>query len=296
MELRVLRYFLIVAREQNITKAADALHITQPTLSRQLKELEEELGKKLLVRGNKNVTLTEDGLLFRKRAEEIVELSDKTMQELKDNSHEISGEIFIGSGETEGLKSVIHIMEKMRKKYPNVSFHINSGDKADLLDKLDKGLLDFGVFLEPVDKVKYNYLKLPAEDILGVLARKDSPLAKKGTITKEDLIDVPLIISRQLREDSSLLRWLDVPLENLDVVATYNLVYNASLMVDEGLGYAITLDKLVNTTGDSNLCFIPLTPKITVDMYLMWKKFQIFSKASDAFLENIEKELQKEND
>lgn len=295
MELRVLRYFLIVAREQNITKAADALHITQPTLSRQLKELEEELGKKLLVRGNKNVTLTEDGLLFRKRAEEIVELSDKTMQELKDNSHEISGEIFIGSGETEGLKSVIHIMEKMRKKYPNVSFHINSGDKADLLDKLDKGLLDFGVFLEPVDKVKYNYLKLPAKDILGVLARKDSPLAKKGTITKEDLIDAPLIISRQLREDSSLLRWLDVPLENLDVVATYNLVYNASLMVDEGLGYAITLDKLVNTTGDSNLCFIPLTPKITVDMYLMWKKFQIFSKASDAFLENIEKELQKEN-
>jgi DNA-binding transcriptional LysR family regulator len=296
MELRVLRYFLIVAREQNITKAADALHITQPTLSRQLKELEEELGKKLLVRGNKNVTLTEDGLLFRKRAEEIVELSDKTMQELKDNSHEISGEIFIGSGETEGLKSVIHIMEKMRKKYPNVSFHINSGDKTDLLDKLDKGLLDFGVFLEPVDKVKYNYLKLPAKDILGVLARKDSPLAKKGTITKEDLIDVPLIISRQLREDSSLLRWLDVPLENLDVVATYNLVYNASLMVDEGLGYAITLDKLVNTTGDSNLCFIPLTPKITVDMYLMWKKFQIFSKASDAFLEEIEKELQKEND
>lgn len=296
MELRVLRYFLIVAREQNITKAADALHITQPTLSRQLKELEEELGKKLLARGNKNVTLTEDGLLFRKRAEEIVELSDKTMQELKDNSHEISGEIFIGSGETEGLKSVIHIMEKMRKKYPNVSFHINSGDKTDLLDKLDKGLLDFGVFLEPVDKVKYNYLKLPAKDILGVLARKDSPLAKKGTITKEDLIDVPLIISRQLREDSSLLRWLDVPLENLDVVATYNLVYNASLMVDEGLGYAITLDKLVNTTGDSNLCFIPLTPKITVDMYLMWKKFQIFSKASDAFLENIEKELQKEND
>lgn len=296
MELRVLRYFLIVAREQNITKAADALHITQPTLSRQLKELEEELGKKLLVRGNRNVTLTEDGLLFRKRAEEIVELSDKTMQELKDNSHEISGEIFIGSGETEGLKSVIHIMEKMRKKYPNVSFHINSGDKADLLDKLDKGLLDFGVFLEPVDKVKYNYLKLPAQDILGVLARKDSPLAKKGTITKEDLIDVPLIISRQLREESSLLRWLDVPLENLDVVATYNLVYNASLMVDEGLGYAITLDKLVNTTGDSNLCFMPLTPKITVDMYLMWKKFQIFSKASDAFLENIEKELQKEND
>ena len=147
-----------------------------------------------------------------------------------------------------------------------------------------------------MDKVKYNHLKLPAKDTLGILARKDSPLAKKKEITKEDLVHVPLIISRQLQEDSSLLRFLDTPLEKLNIVATYNLVYNASLMVDEKVGYAITLDKLVNTTGDSNLCFIPLSPKMTVDMYLMWKKFQIFSKASDTFLEKIEKELQKEND
>lgn len=296
MELRVLRYFLVVAREQNITKAAEVLHITQPTLSRQLKELEEELGKVLLIRGNKNVSLTEDGMLFRKRAEEIVELSDKTIQEMKGNHDEVAGEVFIGSGETEGLKPVIHVMQELKKRYPKISFHINSGDKTDLLDKLDKGLLDFGVFLEPVDKVKYNYLKLPSKDTIGILARKDSSLAKKKVISKKDLVALPLIMSRQLREDSSLLRWLDVSFDNLNIVATYNLVYNASLMVEEGLGYAITLDKLVNTTGNSNLCFIPLYPKMTVDMYLMWKKMQIFSKASEKFLEDMERKLQKEND
>lgn len=296
MELRILRYFLVVAREQSITKAANVLHITQPTLSRQLRELEEELGKPLLIRGNKNISLTDEGMLFRKRAEEIVELSDKTVHEIQHTEDNITGDIYIGSGETEGLRNVIHIIKEYQKQYPNVCFHINSGDKADLLDKLDKGLLDFGIFLEPVDKVKYNHLKLPAKDTLGILARKDSPLAKKKVITKEDLVNVPLIMSRQLKEDSSLLRFLDTPLEKLNIVATYNLVYNASLMVDEKVGYAITLDKLVNTTGDSNLCFIPLSPKMTVDMYLMWKKFQIFSKASDTFLEKIEKELQKEND
>ena len=296
MELRILRYFLVVAREQSITKAANVLHITQPTLSRQLRELEEELGKPLLIRGNKNISLTDEGMLFRKRAEEIVELSDKTVHEIQHTEDNITGDIYIGSGETEGLRNVIHIIKEYQKQYPNVCFHINSGDKADLLDKLDKGLLDFGIFLEPVDKVKYNHLKLPAKDTLGILARKDSPLAKKKEIMKEDLVHVPLIMSRQLKEDSSLLRFLDTPLEKLNIVATYNLVYNASLMVDEKVGYAITLDKLVNTTGDSNLCFIPLSPKMTVDMYLMWKKFQIFSKASDTFLEKIEKELQKEND
>ena len=288
MELRILRYFLVVAREQSITKAANVLHITQPTLSRQLKELEEELGKPLLIRGNKNISLTDEGMLFRKRAEEIVELSDKTVHEIQHTEDNITGDIYIGSGETEGLRNVIHIIKEYQKQYPNVCFHINSGDKADLLDKLDKGLLDFGIFLEPVDKVKYNHLKLPAKDTLGILARKDSPLAKKKVITKEDLVNVPLIMSRQLKEDSSLLRFLDTPLEKLNIVATYNLVYNASLMVDEKVGYAITLDKLVNTTGDSNLCFIPLSPKMTVDMYLMWKKFQIFSKASELFLKELE--------
>lgn len=295
MELRVLRYFLVVAREQNITNAAEVLHITQPTLSRQIKELEEELGRPLLIRGNKNISLTDDGMLFRKRAEEIVELADKTVNEIQHAEDDITGDIYIGSGETEGLRTIIHIMKDFEKQYPNVCFHVNSGDKADLLDKLDKGLLDFGVFLEPIDKVKYNFLKLPTKDTLGILARKDSPLAKKDFITKEDLVHVPLIMSRQLREDSSLLRWLDVPLDQLNIVATYNLVYNASLMVDEGLGYAITLDKLVNTTGNSNLCFIPLYPKMTVDMYFMWKKFQIFSKASGAFLENLEITIKEKN-
>ena len=229
-------------------------------------------------------------MLLRKRAEEIVELADKTVNEIRHQENSIIGDIFIGSGETEGLKSVIHVIEKTRKKYPKICFHINSGDKVDLLDKLDKGLIDFGIFLEPVDKVKYNYLKIPAKDTIGILARKDSHLAKKNVVTKKDLEKVPLIMSRQLKEDSTLLRWFNLPLEKLNIVATYNLVFNASLMVSEGLGYAITLDKLINTTGTSNLCFIPLKPAITVDMYIMWKKYQVFPKAAEKFLEELEKE------
>lgn len=295
MELRVLRYFLVVAREQNITNAAEVLHITQPTLSRQIRELEEELGKQLLVRGNKNVTLTEDGMLFRKRAEEIVELAAKTVNEIKYNVDDIRGDVFIGSGETEGLKHIIQVIKKVEETYPKICFHINSGDKADLLEKLDRGLIDFGVFLEPIDKVKYNYLKIPAHDTVGVLARKDSILAKKKYVTKEDLKTVPLIMSRQLKEDNTLLRFLDTSLEELNIVATYNLVYNASLMVEDGLGFAISLDKLINTTGNSNLCFLPLYPAITVDMYIMWKKYQIFSKADNVFLQKLESSLKEKN-
>ncbi len=295
MELRVLKYFLVVARELNITRASHILHITQPTLSRQLKELEEELGTTLFIRGNKNISLTEEGLFFRKRAEEIVHLAEQTVDDLRIDD-DIRGEVRIGSGETEGIKDVIDIMKDMKEVYPKISFHVTSGDKIDLLEKLDKGLIDFGVFLEPVDKVRYNYIKLPAKDRIGVLVRKDSSLAKKEFITKEDLLHAPLIVSRQLLEEVSLTQWFGVNLDELNIVATYNLVYNASLMVEEGLGYAVTLDKLINTSGDSSLCFVPLRPSITVDMYLMWKKYQIFSKASDAFLEKVEEKMTNKND
>ena len=287
MELRVLKYFLVVAREQNITNAAEVLHITQPTLSRQLKELEDELGIQLLVRGNKSVSLTEDGLLFRKRAEEIVELADKTVLDMKYTKENITGDVYIGSGETDGIRSVVRIMNEVNKKYPNIYFHINSGDKQDILEKLDRGLIDFGIFLDPIDKTKYDYLKIPAIDTFGVLARNDSDISKKEFITKNDLIDKPLIISRQTSEDSSIMRWFGTTPDKLNIVGTYNLAYNASIMVDEKMGYALTIDKIINTSGNSNLCFIPLKPSIQVDLYIMWKKYQIFPKASTKFLEYL---------
>ena len=291
MELRVLKYFLAVAREQNITNASEILHITQPTLSRQLKELEDELGIQLLIRGNKSVSLTEDGMLFRKRAEEIVELADKTIIDMNHAKEDITGDIYIGSGETNGARIVISIMKELNNKYPNIRFHINSGDKQDILEKLDKGLIDFGIFLDPIDKSKYNYLKIPASDTFGILARKDSILADKKYVTNKDLIDKPLIISRQTNEDSGIMRWLNTTPDKLNIVATYNLAFNASLMVDEGLGYALTLDKIINTSGNSNLCFIPLKPDIKVEMFILWKKYQMFNKAGDKFLEDLENKL-----
>lgn len=291
MELRVLKYFLAIVREQNITKAAEALHITQPTLSRQIKALEDELGVQLFIRGNKNISLTENGILFRKRAEEIIDLANKTMNDLAYAKDDISGDIYIGSGETNALRTIISIIKELNSNYPNIHFHINSGDKQDILEKLDKGLIDFGIFLDPIDKTKYNYLEIPSIDSLGILARKDSTFAQKESVINNDLIDKPLIISRQTLEDNEIMRWFNTSPDKLNIVATYNLAFNASLMVDEGLGYALTLDKIINTSENSNLCFIPLKPEWKVEMYVMWKKYQIFSKAAEKFLEYLEIKL-----
>lgn len=291
MEIRVLKYFLAVAREQNITNAAKILHITQPTLSRQLKELEDELAVQLFVRGNKSVSLTEEGMLFKKRAEEIVNLADKTLIDMRHTKDDISGDIYIGSGETDGIRNIAACIKETKDKFPNIRFHIISGDKIDILEKLDKGLIDFGIFLDPIDKSKYNFLKIPATDTFGILAKKDSLLSQKEYITKADLLDKPLILSRQTTEDSSIMRWLGSTPDKLNIVATYNLAFNASIMVDEGVGYALTLDKIINTS-ESNLTFIPLQPSIKIEMYIMWKKYQVFPKASKKFLEHLESALE----
>ena len=296
MEIRVLKYFLAVAREKNITNAAMSLHITQPTLSRQLKELEEELGKQLFIRGNKNITLTEDGLLLRKRAEEIVSLSDKTIADIKYSDTLIGGDIAIGCAETEGLRTIIQMMMNVQHIYPNICFHISSGDKQNVLEDLERGLIDFGIFIDPIDKTNYNYLLLPRKEVLGVVARKDSSLAKKGYVTKEDLLNVPLILSRQLCEDSLLMRWFGKQLSDLHVVATYSLIFNAGLMVSEGMGYAIAIDKLIDINGNNNLCFLPLSPSIEANLYIMWKKQQLFSKAASKFLDELENTLNKKGD
>lgn len=290
MELRVLQYFLAVAREQNISAAAQSLHLTQPTLSRQLKELEEELGKQLMIRGNRKITLTQEGMLLRKRAEEILELVDRTEQEVMRADDTVSGDIYIGTGETDGVRQIVRTANQLRENCPEIRFHIVSGDAVDVCERLDKGLLDFGVLLGDIDKIKYHYMELPMKDTWGVLMRRDSPLAQKDAVFPQDLWDKPLILSRQVDNKSGLYRWLRKEPSELHTVATYNLIYNASLMVDEGMGYAFTLDKLVNTTG-SELCFRPLKPKLELGMNLVWKRSQIFSRAAELFLERLQEQL-----
>lgn len=287
MEIRVLRYFLTVAREENITKAAEKLHITQPTLSRQLRQLEEELGKTLLKRGNYNVKLTRDGMLLRKRAEEILDLVKKTETELTGDNEEITGDVYVGAGETDAVRILARILQKMQKEHPGITFHNISGDSIDVIDKLNKGLIDFGVLFEPADFSGLAHIRFPVYDTWGVLMRRDSDLAAQPYITTQMLADRPLIVSRQREDPDSLSEWLDLPKERIRISATSNLIFNASLLVDEGMGYAITLDKLINCTGESHLCFRPFHPIKPAQMYLVWKKYQVFSKAAERFLEDF---------
>lgn len=290
MEFRVLRYFLAVAREQSISAAAQALHLTQPTLSRQLRELEEELGKQLMVRGSRRIELTEDGMLLRKRAEEIMELVSRTQAELSSPDEAVTGDVYIGTGETDGVRRLARAVRRLRDSCPGIRFHIVSGDASDVCERLDKGLLDFGVLLGDIDETKYNHIQLPMRDVWGVLMPRSSPLAELESVRPRDLWDKPLILSRQVDNKSGLYRWLGREPDQLNTVATYNLIYNASLMVDEGMGYAFTLDKLVNTTG-SQLCFRPLEPRLELGMYLVWKKYRVFSRAAELFLETLEESL-----
>lgn len=293
MEIRVLRYFLTVAREENITKAAERLYITQPTLSRQLKQLEEELGKTLFKRSNHNVKLTEDGMLLRKRAEEIIDLVEKTETEMTASNEEITGDIYIGSGETDAVRIIAKIVKKIKDEYPKIIFHNISSDSIDIIDKLNKGLIDFGVIFEPADFSNLEVIKFPVQDTWGVLMRKDSDLAENEFISPEMLIDRSLIVSRQMMNNTDLAEWLGLSEDKIIISSTSNLIFNASLLVEEGMGYAITLDKLINCTGDSKLCFRPFYPMKHAQMYLVWKKYQVFSKAAERFLNDFRNNLNK---
>lgn len=292
MDIRILQYFLTVAREESITKAAERLHMTQPPLSRQLKDLEEELGKQLLIRGNKKVTLTEDGMLLCKRAEELIDLMEKTKTELTSSNENINGDIHIGCGETEAISFLAQAAWDLKQQHPFIHYHIYSGDAERVMERLDKGLIDFGLLVGPVDVNRYDYIRLPLKDTWGVLMRKDSPLAEKESIIAEDLWDKPLIISHQTSINSEMFSWLKTDISKLNIVATYDLVYNASLFVKKGFGYVIALDKLINTTGNSTLCFRPLYPALEAGLCIVWKKYQVFSKASNAFLHQLQKELE----
>lgn len=290
IEVRVLRYFLAVAREQSISGAAERLHLSQPTLSRQLMDMEEALGKKLFIRGNRRITLTEEGMFLRKRAEEIVDLVDRTEAEMAASDEIISGNVYIGAGETDGFRTLMSVAKSIQKDYPNIRYHISSGNAEDVLEKLEKGLLDFGLLIDPADIKKYESLTLPVTDTWGVLMRKDSPLAAKKEITPEDLWDKPLLISRQVfTEKRGLSTWIGQDLDKLQIISTHNLAYNASIMVEEGFGYGVTLDKLIKTPEDSPLCFRPLKGADQAELVIVWKKYQVFSKAAALFLKQLQK-------
>lgn len=288
MELRVLRYFLAVAREETISGAADAVHVTQPTLSRQMMDLEEELGKTLFLRGKRRITLTEEGMFLRKRAQEIVSLVEKTEAEFSAEEKAISGEVWIGGGETDAMRLIARAAKGLQAMHPHIVYHLFSGNAEDVAERLDRGLVDFGIFIEPADLSKYDFIKLPVTDIWGVLMRKDSPLAAKQVIRPDDLLGLPLLCSRQPLVRNELSGWMGEHYEKLHIMTTYNLLYNASLMVEEDMGYALCLDKIVRTTADSPLCFRPLEPRLEVGLDIVWKKYQIFSKAAAKFLEHLQ--------
>lgn len=283
MEIRVLRYFLEVAREESVTHAAQRLHISQPTLSKQLKDLEAELGKKLFVRSSFSVHLTDEGMLLRKRAEDILDMVDKTSAEFKALGEVVGGDIHIGCAESDNVKYLARTIKAVQEQYPGIRAHLYSGDTEDLAGQLDRGLLDFAVIAEAVDLSKYNYIELPGADIWGVVMQKDDPLAKKPAIRVDDLLELPLIVSRQgLREDIPKL--FGTAVDKLNITATLNLVYNGAVLAREGLGYVLTFDKLVDTSEQSELCFRPLTPKLETKLYVIWKKYQVFSPAAELLL------------
>ena len=291
MEIRVLRYFLAVARERNITGAANYLHLTQPTLSRQIHDLEEELGQQLLIRKSHRVELTPEGVLLRKRAEEIIAMVDKTEAEFASMEDTVSGDIYIGSGETQAIRQIAELIKDLGEACPNIHYHLHSGNAEDVTERLDKGLLDFGILIQPADLTKYDYLDLPARDRWGVIMRKDSPLAEKEAIEKNELLEIPLLCSRQVvgsrHSENKFAEWFGTDYEKLNIVATYNLMYNAAILVEAGVGYALTLDKLANTSEDSVLCFRPLRPELESRLNVVWKKYQVFSPAAGLFLKTL---------
>lgn len=287
MELRVLNYFLAVAREESISGAANVLHLSQPTLSRQLKDMEDELGKQLFIRGSKRIELTDEGRILKKRAEEIIALVEKTENEIIVSDEHISGDVFIGAGETVGVRYLTKAAKRVRDNYPDIHFHIISGDRSDVVDRLENGLVDFGLVFGSVDDTKYESIKIPNSDVWGVLMRQDSPLAEREAIEPKDLYDKPLIVSRQADKTGIVKRLLHRSADKLNIVATYNLIFNGALMVQDGLGYALCLESVHQPDRNSELIFKPLSTSVSEELHVIWKKDNVFSKATQKFYEML---------
>ena len=295
MEIRLLKYFLAIAREENITKAAELLHISQPSLSVQLKELEKEIGKELIIRGKRKITLTDEGILLKKRAEEIISLVEKTEKELINDSFDISGDIAIGSGETEGINMLLNIISELKKQYPNIHYHLFSGDAEAITERIDKGLLDFGILIEPVDITKYNRIKLNINDIWGLLIKDDYLLPDKKIIEPNDLLNIPLITPNRSGLKLEISSWLKKDNTNLNIIATYNLINHATTLVKHNFGNALVLNNLIKDIDTDGLKFYPLHPKIEVEFSFVWKKYQVFTKAQEKFLNTVIKQTNISN-
>lgn len=282
MEIRLLRYFLAVAREENITRAAESLHISQPSLSKQLMELEQEIGKQLLIRGKRKITLTEEGVLLRKRADEIITLLEKTERELNADAARISGEVAIGGNPT---ASVLKAAAALRVEHPGIHFQFYSSDATDVLERLEHGSLDFSVFLEPIDATQYEYISLPDSSRWGLLLPSDHALAKKGLIRKEDLPTLPLVFHRRAGLQRVISHWAETEIENLNIAATYNVINGSpEKFVKSDFGCYLTTEDLLPSKLDEAVCFCPLEPPLEIHYALIWKRYAVFSKAAEAFL------------
>ena len=286
MELRTIRYFLAVAREENMTRAAEFLHVTQPTLSKSLKSLEEELGKKLFVRHSFHIELTEEGVLLRKRAEDLVSMADKIQTEFLSLDDVLGGEIYLGLAESYQIRYLAAEIKTLKNTYPDLRYHITSGDTEQVTEKLDKGVIDFAVLAEEPNTEKYHYLTFPKADVWGVVMPEDCPLAGKPSISADDLTGLPLFCSEQ-GWSKDIAKWCGNKIDELHLEGSFRLSYNGSLFVKEGLGYLLTFEHLIDTSPGSGLVFRPLTPKLETKLYFAWKKYQIFTPIAEKMLEKL---------
>ena len=287
MEIRTLRYFLAVAREENMTRAAEQLHVTQPTLSKALKVLEDELGKKLFTRHSFSIRLTDEGVLLRNRAEDLVSMADKITQEFVTLDDITGGDIYLGLAESYQIRTLARAIKEFQRQYPELHYHITSGDTEQVTEKLDRGLLDFAVLVETPDNTKYETLIFPHADVWGLVFPADDPLKKKKTITVDDLIGLPLFCSEQSWRND-IPRWCGDRMKDLRLEGSFRLSYNGSMFAREGLGYLLTFDRLIDTSSDSGLVFRPLSPKLENELYLIWKKYQMLSPIAERFLKHLQ--------
>lgn len=287
MEIRVLRYFLTVVREEGINRAAEVLHITQPTLSRQLQQLEEEVGVKLFHRGARKITLTNEGILLRRRAEEILALVDRTEKELIEQDELVEGTVSIGSGELQAVQALPPIIESFRRKYPLVKYDLVTGNADYVREQMEKGLLDIGILLEPVDMTKFEFIRLPKKERWVVLMRVDDPLAAKDGITAADLQPLPLILPRRANVQSELSGWFGDAYQDLQILFTSNFPTNAAIMVEGGLGYALVVEGSVPFWDRERIAVRPLSPLLTATSVFAWKRQQPFSLATTKFIEHM---------
>lgn len=285
MEIRVLRYFLTVVREESITKAADVLHITQPTLSRQLSQMEDDIGVKLFHRGARKITLTNEGMLLRRRAEEILQLVDNTEKELVEQEEQIEGKITIGCGELASVQILSELIGNFSKKHPGVSYDIFTATADLVKEQMDKGLIDIGLLLEPVDIEKYEFIRLDMREKWVVLMRSDDELAKKQSVTAKDLSKLPMILPRRLNVQTELASWFGDYYADLNVLFTSNLNTNGAVMVRNGLGYSVVIEGSVPFWDQTKITYRPLSPKLTATCVLAWKRQQPFSLVATKFIE-----------